>query len=507
MTATDPAGRTVHPPATAAPPDPSRESAEAGAGTSGALRRRAVLGCVIAAAMTVLDLSMSSTALGSIQDTLDTSLARGSLVISAYATAELVTLSLSAYLTRVFRPRTYLVLLVCLFVAGALLSAGAWSFESLLVARVVQGAASGAIMPFAYYAIVVLLPGDEHPKAISTFSIMVTGSYVLAPVLCVTLAQWLSWRALYCVAVPVGAFALWLALPALREMRTDASPPTKRVNVVSVGAIVAGLVCTQYALDTGQAVGWFSSTVLTLAVGVALAAFTLFVVTELRGRHPLVDLRLRPFLAGCVFNVVAGGAVYSSFVLIPVYLTTLGFTVRDIGTVTLYGGMVQLLIALGLPVMLRRVDTFLMASTGACVFAVAALLPFLAGSSPPYLVIVAALMARSVGAGLLLASLGLLATRALGARQASSGSLLFNMARSLGGSVGAAGLAAFLAVREAHHVGAADGLVTAGEGRGMALHDVFLAALLILVTLALSLAAGYAFRRVRVRREAPTTAR
>lgn len=458
-----------------------------------------MLGCIIAAAMTVLDLSMTSTALGGIQETLNEPLAKGALVISAYATAELVTLSLSAFLTRLFKPRTYLVALVCVFVVGSLLSANAWSFESLLVARVVQGAASGAIMPLAYYAIVVLLPGEEHPKAISTFSIMVTGSYVLAPILCITLAEWLSWRALYCVSVPLGVFALWLALPGLNRMRMDPSPLGRKVNVVSVAAAVAGLFCAQYVLDAGQGLGWFSSAIVTLTVAGALVSFVLFVVTELRTRHPLVDLRLlkqRPFMLSCVFNVVAGTAVYSAFILIPFYLTTQGFSVGEIGTVSLYGGTVQLVIALGLPILLRRVDTYLVSFTGAVVFALAALLPFLAGSSPPYAVIVLALMARSVGAGLLLAALGLMATRALSARQASSGSLLFNMARSLGGSIGAACCAAFLVIREVHHVSVGAGTAS----RTMALHDVFKVALAILLILAVAFVIGYVLRRGRTRR-------
>ncbi|MFF7953270.1 MFS transporter [Streptomyces griseorubiginosus] len=469
------------------------------------LRRRGVLGCILAAAMTVLDLSMTSTALGSIQEGVHASLGKGSLVITAYATAELITLSLSAYLTRAMRPRTYLVVLVCLFVTGALLSASAWSFESLLVARLVQGAASGAIMPFAYYAIVVLLPLDEHPKAISTFSLTVTGSYVLAPILCITLGQWISWRALYCVAVPAGAFALWLALPALRAMRPDESPLGRRFNAVSVLAVVVGLFCTQYILDTGQDRGWFSSAVVSAGVGTAVVAFGLVVWSELRSRNPLVDLRLlrlRPFLASCLFNVVAGGAVYSSLVLIPLYLTTLGFSTGEIGTVSLYGGTVQLVIALGLPVLLRRVDTFLLTAGGATVFSVAALLPFLAGPTPPYAVIVVALMARSVGAGLLLAALGLMATRALGPGQASSGSLLFNMARSLGGSVGAALCAAFLAIRQAYHT---DATHTATEARMPALHDVLGVAFVILLLLALALLAGHLLRRPGARGAVGTT--
>lgn len=466
------------------------QNTEEAGGTSPALRWRTVFGCIIAAGMTVLDLSMTSTALGSIQEGLHTSLAKGPLVISAYATAELVALALSAYLTRAMRPSTYLVVLTALFVVGALLAANAWSFESLLVARVVQGAASGAIMPFAYYVIVVLLPGDEHPKAISAFSISVACTYVLAPILCVTLGQWISWRALYCVAAPAGALALWLALPGLREMRTDASPLGSKVNLVSAAAVVVGLVGIQWALDSGQGRGWFASTAISLAVGVAVVAFAVFLRSELRGRNPLVDLRLlrlRPFLASCVFNVFAGGAIYSSMLLIPLYLTTLGYSIGGIGTISLYAGALQLAVTFGLPVALRWVNVLLVACAGTCLLALSALLPALVGPAPPYAVIVTALMARAAGSSVLLASLGLMATRALGPTQASSGSLLFNMSRSLGGSVGAALCAAFLAVREAHHLEAKGASMSATTGRYLGLHDVFAVAFVILAVLGIAL--------------------
>jgi len=207
----EPADRGSRAPARAT--DAETATPAAGIPADPSLRWRAVLGAVIAAAMTVMDLIMTSTALGSIQETLHASLAKGALVISVYATAELVTLSLSAYLTRLFRPETYLVLLVCCFVGGSLLSANAWSFESLLVARVVQGAASGAIMPFAYYLVVVLMRGREQPKAIAVFSLTVASTGVLGPVLCITLVGWFGWRALYYVSVPEGLLVVALAWP------------------------------------------------------------------------------------------------------------------------------------------------------------------------------------------------------------------------------------------------------------------------------------------------------
>lgn len=465
------------------------------------LRWRAVLGTIAAAAVTVLDLALTSTALGSIQEGVGASLDKGALVISASATAELVTLALSAYLTRVFRPRTYLILLVSLFAAGSLLTANAWSLESLLVARVIQGAASGAIMPFAYYAIVVMLPRREHPKAISVFSLTVTAAYVLGPILSITLAGWLTWRALYYVAVPAGLIALAIALPGLRQMPKADATLGRRVSLISIAAAVVGLFFTQYTLDTGGERGWFGSPLVWLTAAVAVGMLSLFVVNELRTRQPLVDLRLlaqSPFLLSCLFNVVAGAAVYSSYFLIPYALTTLGYSVGEIGTVSLYGALVQLVIALFLPVVLRSIDVYLVSLVGAGVFAVSALVPLLAGPAPGQVEVVGSLMARSVGAGLLLASLGLMVTRTLSSEQAPSGSLLFNMSRSLGGSLGTAACAAFLVLRETHHDVASGAALGDRTGRTSALHDMFAVALVILVLLAVAFLVGYGVRRLGV---------
>lgn len=441
--------------------------------------------------MTVLDLTMTSSALGDIQRSLHSSLEKGSLVISAYATAELVTLSLSAYLTRIFRPRAYLAVLVSCFVAGSLMVANSWSFESLLVARVVQGAASGAIMPFAYYLIVVLMQGREHPRAISTFSFMATGAAVLGPLLCIALTHWWSWRALYYVSVPVGALAIWLAAPGLSRVPVRGSAHGRRVSLTSVVAAVIGLYCAQYALDSGNGRGWLASPIVILAAVTAVVMLAALVVNELRTRHPLVDLRLLrhvPLLRTCSFNFVVGAAVYASYFLIPYYLTTEGYPVDRVAAVSLYGGLVQLVVWLALPAFLRHVDMHLVSVTGAAIFAVAALVPFLAGASPSEAQIIGAQVARSVGAGLLLAALGLMVTRSLTPAAAPSGSLLFNIARSLGGAIGAAACAAFVVIRETHY------RATGAASRAMALHDTFAAAFLILALLGVAFLVAYALR-------------
>lgn len=474
------------------------------------LRWRVVLGAVIAAAMTVMDLTMTSAALGSIQHTLNASLAKGALVISANVTAELITLSMSAYLTRAFRPRMYMIVMISCFVGGALLTANAWSFESLLVARVIQGAASGLIMPFAYYLIVAMMDRQEQPKAIAAFSFTVTAAGVLGPVLCITLADWYGWRALYYVSVPVAALALWLALPGLRTTPGGSSRLGRRASLVSIGAAVVGLFCVQYILDVDNVRGWLSSPVLWLAAGTAVATLILFVANELRTRHPLVDLRLLrqgPFTFSCAFNFLAGAAVYASFFMIPYYLTTHGYSVAQVGTVALYGGVAQLAISLTLPLLLRRVDVYLVSAAGALLFSVSALVVFLAGDSPGNGEIVGAQVARSVGAGLLLAALGLMATRALSANAASSGSLLFNIARSLGGSIGTACCAAFVVFRAAHYdatLPVADAPQAGHASRIMALHDTFASAFVVLALLAAILMLGYALRSLRARRGQPT---
>ncbi len=460
------------------------------------LRWRAVLGVIIAAAMTVMDLIMTSTALGDIQHDLGFSLPQTALVISASATTELVTLALSAYLTRIFPPRTYLLGLCATFVLGAMISANAWNMSILLVGRVVQGAASGAIMPFAYYLVVALMRKDEQPRAIAAFSFTVTASGVLGPILSITIAQWISWRALFYASVPVAVVALALALPGLGRMPVPKSLLGRRVSVLSVGAVALGLFFLQFTFDGGDSRGWYTSPTIWASTAIALVALGVFVGNELRGRHPLVDLRLlrnRPLLVSCVLNVLAGAATYGAYFLIPFYLTAHGYSVGRIGAVTLYGGLVQLVVALRLPSVLRRVNPMIVAGGGAALFAGSGLLPLLAGNSPAAALIIAAQMLRAVGAGVLLASLGLMMTRALTPADASSGSLLFNLARSLGGSVGTALCSAFIVWRESHFVATG---VTRTVARFDALHDT----LLVAVTALALLSAGLIVAQLRQRR-------
>ena len=378
-----------------------------------------------------------------------------------------------------------------------MISANAWNLPSLLVGRVIQGAASGAIMPFAYYLIVALMRKDEQPRAIAAFSFIVTASGVLGPVLSITIAQWISWRALFYAAVPIAVVALGLALPGLSRMPASTSPLGRRVSLLSVGAVVLSLFFMQVTFDGGGSRGWYGSPTIWLTTVVALAALAVFVGNELRSRHPLVDLRLlrkRPLLVSCALNVLAGAATYGAFFLIPFYLTAHGYSVGRIGEVTLYGGLVQLVLALKLPGVLRRFDPHVVAGAGAALFAGSGLLPLLAGTAPAAAAIIAAQMLRAVGAGVLLASLGLMMTRALLPAEASSGSLLFNLARSLGGSLGTALCSAFIVWRESHFVAAGLARQTA---RFDALHDTLLVAVSSLALLSVGLIVARLRRRGR----------
>jgi MFS transporter, DHA2 family, multidrug resistance protein len=99
-----------------------------------------------------------------------------------------------------------------------------------------------------------------------------------------------------------------------------------RIDLWGIGALALGLGALQVFLDTGQRKDWFSSNYIRFFAAMAVIGLASLVIRELRTDHPVVDLRAlanRSFSAGVFLISLLGFILYSSLVLLPIYLQTL----------------------------------------------------------------------------------------------------------------------------------------------------------------------------------------
>jgi EmrB/QacA subfamily drug resistance transporter len=282
--------------------------------------------------MVVLDIAIVNVALPSIQVDLGFSQENLQWVISAYALTFGGFLLLGGRLADLIgRKRIFMAGLV-VFSLASLLCGFAWSEESLIAARAIQGLGAALITPSALSILTTTFAeGRERNIALGAWG-AVGGFGAAAGVLMGgVLTDLLSWEWIFFVNVPVGLAGLALAPVLLSESRDAHGQSHDIPGAVLVTAALSLLVL---GITQGQSWGWDSARTIGAFVAsvVMLAAFALW---ERRQEHPLVPFsifRLQTLSAANVAMFVMGTAMFSMFLMLTLYMQqVLGYSPLETG--------------------------------------------------------------------------------------------------------------------------------------------------------------------------------
>ncbi|WP_344092721.1 MFS transporter [Microbacterium deminutum] len=291
-------------------------------------RQRWTLVLVLTAAfMLLLDITVVSVALPSIQQDLGASLPDLQWVSAAYALVLAVLLLPAATLgDRLGRRRLFLVGMV-IFTVASVASGLATTALALEVFRAVQGVGGAALFATATPLLRAEFSGAALARALGGFGATLGGASALGPLIGGLLTDTLGWRSIFFVNLPVGAAAVAVGLVKLRESRDRAGGKLDWLGTI---LIIAALTALMFALVSGNGLGWTSPTILALfaAAAVALAAFVIY---ELRfARAPVADLRLfrrRSFAATGFVAFAISATVVGTITYVSLYVqNTLGYS-------------------------------------------------------------------------------------------------------------------------------------------------------------------------------------
>ena len=286
--------------------------------TSRSARQRWTLLLVcIAAFMLLLDITVVSVALPSIQRDLHASLPDLQWVSAAYALVLAVLLLPAATLgDRLGRRRLFLVGLV-IFTAGSLACALATTALALEVFRALQGVGGAVLFATGTPLLRAEFSGAALARALGVFGATLGGASAIGPLVGGVLTETLGWRSIFFVNLPIGVAAFAIGLVRLRESR---NPAGGRADWVGTALIIVALTALMFALIRGNGMGWTSPAILAL-FATAAVSFAGFVTYELRiAAAPMADLRLfrrrsfavTGFVAFAISATVIGTITYLS---------------------------------------------------------------------------------------------------------------------------------------------------------------------------------------------------
>jgi MFS family permease len=257
-------------------------------GTSSRQRWTLVLVCT-AAFMLLLDITIVSVALPSIQRDLRASLPDLQWVSAAYALVLAVLLLPAATLgDRLGRRRLFLAGLV-IFTAGSLACALAWTALALELFRALQGVGGAVLFATATPLLRAEFSGAALARALGVFGATLGGATAIGPLAGGVLTDTLGWRSIFFVNLPIGVAAFAGGVTRLRESR---NPAGGRADWAGTALITGALTALMFALICGNALGWGSAVIVALLAAAAVASAG-FVFYELRiAAAPMADLRL-----------------------------------------------------------------------------------------------------------------------------------------------------------------------------------------------------------------------
>jgi EmrB/QacA subfamily drug resistance transporter len=240
-------------------------------------------------------------------------------VVTGYLLSLAVFIPVSGWAGNRFGTKRTFMFALAVFTAGSLLCATAWSIETLVLFRVVQGVGGGMLAPVSTTMLFHAFAPEERSRASAFLAVPASVAPASGPVLGGYLVEYQSWHWIFLINVPIGLLGLVAAGALLKEHREG---PRTRLDVPGFVISAAGLASLLYALSQAGGRGFDDSRVVLFGLA-GLALLAVFVAVELRVAQPLLDVRLyrnRLFVASNLVQVMAFAGFTGALFLLPILL-------------------------------------------------------------------------------------------------------------------------------------------------------------------------------------------
>ncbi|PKM25978.1 MAG: EmrB/QacA family drug resistance transporter [Gammaproteobacteria bacterium HGW-Gammaproteobacteria-12] len=404
----------------------------------------AVMSAMLGAFMAVLDIQITNSSLKDIQGALSATLEEGSWISTSYLVAEIIMIPLTAWLVQLLSARRLAVWVSVGFLIASLLCSLAWSLESMILFRALQGFTGGALIPLAFSMTLIKLPEHHRAKGMA-----ITATF--APSIGPTLGGWLTenwgWEYIFYINVPPGLIMIAGLLYGL-EKKAPHWELLKTTDYAGIVTLGLGLGCLQVFLEEGHRKDWLESSLIQGLGSIAAISLVLFVILQLSRPNPLINLgvlRERNFGLASIASLGLGVGLYGSIYVLPLYLAQIqGYNALQIGEVIMWMGVPQLFLIPLVPKLMKVISPKWLCALGFALFGAASffsgvLNPDFAGPQFQHIQII-----RALGQPLVMVTVSLIATAYILPQDAGSASSLFNILRNLGGAIGIALLATLL---------------------------------------------------------------
>jgi len=397
-----------------------------------------LIALMLSSGVVAIDATILATAVPTVVDELG-GFSQFPWLFSIYLLAQAVSTPIYAKLSDQLGRKPLILVGLGLFLVGSVLCGFAWSMTALIVFRAVQGLGAGAIQPIAITISGDIYTLEERARVQGYLASVWAISSVVGPTLGGVFSQFVSWRWIFFVNIPLclaAGFALWTRLHEnVEHRRQRIDYAGSAVLAVALTLVILGV------LEGGQAWAWASPpSIAVFAVGGAL--LVAFVLIERRAASPVLPLWLfsrRVLITTTLVSIGVGAVIIGLTTYVPTYLE------GTLGVPPLASGLALAALTLGWPLAASQSGRFYLTVgfkttvlIGAVVATVGATVLALTAGTPNVVVVAVCCFVIGLGMGFTAAPALILAQASVEweERGTVTGSNLF--ARSVGSAVAAA---------------------------------------------------------------------
>jgi EmrB/QacA subfamily drug resistance transporter len=274
---------------------------------------------VVGTVMSILDTTIVNVALRTLGDDFHSPLSTIQWVATGYMLSLATVIPLTGWAAERFGAWRVWMTSIVLFLIGSALSGAAWSAGSLIFFRVLQGFGGGMIMPIGMTILAQAAGPQRMGRVMGIIGVPMLMGPILGPVLGGVLVEYVSWRWIFFVNIPIGIVGLFMAA---RLLPRDEPQHGERLDLLGFLLLSPGIAGVVYGLAEIASKGGIESAAPAVSLVAGLLLVTAFVIHALRVERPLLDMRLfrnMRFSAASATTVTLAGALFGGMILIPLY--------------------------------------------------------------------------------------------------------------------------------------------------------------------------------------------
>ena len=383
-----------------------------------------------------LNSTFMNVALSDIMKDLNISVSTAQWLSTGYMLATGIIIPFTAFLIDKFKNRTLFFVSIGLFTIGTIIGAFANNFTMLLTARLIQGLASGIIIPLMQTVFMIIFPIEKRGFAMGIVGIVLAFAPAIGP----TLSGWIiniyPWRYLFYVTLPFAILDLILGYFLLKNVTENKSVYFDIISFIGSTIGFGGLL---FGFSNAGNYSWTDVKVYLPQI-IGICFLIIFVWRQLNMKEPMLNLdvfKSSVFTFSTIISMIAYAGLISSELILPMYLEDVrGSSAFDTGLTLMPGAIVMGIMN---PITGKLFDKFgarYLALTGLTILTLGTFgLSFLSVSTP-LIYIISIYAIRMLGISMLLMPLSTSALNSLHKNLYSHGNAANNTLRQVAGSIG-----------------------------------------------------------------------